>query len=333
MSDATRPAHSDRGATRSRSNLVGAIDIGSNSINLLITDRDGNVIERVNTTTRLGKGVGSKGTFDPESIDRTRACLTNYRTIISRHDIGSIRCVATSAARRVADFAAFAVAACDILGSEVEVITGEEEGRLAYVGALSRLDPVPGSNLVLDIGAGSTELSLGRDHPETVHSLETGAVRLTESHLRADPPLPEELTNAIAEVQDLVVDACRATPELRSPHRIIGCSGTIMSIAAVEIGSLDVPNGFVLTRAAVEDVFRTLATESISDRIHNPGLSPQRADIIVAGCCILVGILRSLGGESVTVSSGNILDGICRSLIGEDSSVATSVISDVPLRP
>lgn len=293
---------------------VAAVDIGSNSTNFLVCDANGNDIERMSTTTRLGAGIDTRRRFDPDAVERTLACLESYRSSIEGHGIERIRCVATSASRRASNFAEFADRARSTLGRDIELIDGVEEGRLAFVGARARLESTPGDDLVIDIGGGSTEFACGNNEPEIVHSLELGAVRLTEKFLVCDPPLPEELVNAIADVRDLVEDTCRAVPRFTSATRVVGCSGTILAIAAVERGATRVPSGFVLTRSAAEDVFRTLATESLTDRIHNPGLPQQRADIIVGGCCILVGILRSLDIGSITVSAGNMLDGICQEL-------------------
>lgn len=297
------------------STSIAAVDIGTNTTNLLIADEQGRDVIRTATITRLGEGIDSRGRFDPGALERTLTCLAEYRGILDAHRIRRLRCVATSASRRAIDFPDFAREARRILGHEIELIDGREEGRLSYLGALSRVDHRPGDTLVIDIGGGSTEMAIGEGSPRAVHSLEAGTVRLTEKYIVSDPPHPEELVNTIADVQDLVSDACREFPDFESPTRVIGCSGTILTIAAVEIGSTHVPSGFNLSRAAVEDVFRTLATESLADRIHNPGLPRQRADIIVAGCCILVGILRSLGIDTMTVSSGNILDGIAQELM------------------
>lgn len=298
-------------STASDIECVAAIDIGTNSTNLLISAGIGHDIARLSTPTRLGAGIGASSYFDPSALERTLGCLAAYREQLDAHRVGRSRVIATSACRRAIDFPEFSAAARSILGYEVELIDGSEEGRLGYLGALSRIDGLFDRNLVIDIGGGSTEISMGDRVAREVRSLEVGAVRLTEKHLLSDPPQPEELVNAIGDVQDLVADACRDVPGLTQVSRVIGCSGTILTIAAVEIGSVDIPRGFRLTRAAAEDVFRTLATEPLADRIHNPGLSAARADIIVAGCCILVGLLRSLDVDSVTVSQGNILDGIC----------------------
>lgn len=300
---------------------VAAIDIGTNTTNLLIVDLAGEEILRHTMPTRLGTGLDASNRFDPTAVARTLDCLTTYGQTLSKHRVRAIRSVATSASRRALDFVDFASAAREVLGHDVDLIDGAEEGRLSFLGALDRVGHEPFDNLVIDIGGGSTEIAVGSESPTAVRSLEVGAVRLTEVYLHSDPPLPEELVNAIADVQDLVADACREVPAFARASRIIGCSGTIRTIAAVELGTSKVPNGFVLSRTAAEEVFRTLATESLADRVHNPGLPPRRADIIVAGCCILVGILRTLEIDSVVVSAGNILDGICRELRTEENQL------------
>ena len=143
-------------------------------------------------------------------------------------------------------------------------------------------------------------------------------MRLTEKHLVSDPPAPEELSNAIAEATDLFEDLWRSVPEMRSARTVVGLAGTITTIAAVEIGLVewdrDVIHHFHLTRDAAEDVFRTLATEKLADRIHNPGLEPARADVIVGGCCVLVALFRTLGIDEMLVSEADILDGLVFSL-------------------
>jgi len=305
--------------SRSFDHCVAAVDIGTQTTSLLITDSDGREVVRLSTPTRLGVGLRSATAFDAVAVERTLDCLDAYRNVITEHRVERVRAVATSACRRASNFPDFAEAGLTRLGHRIELIDGREEGRLAFIGAVDRVGRLPTETLVVDIGGGSTELAVGETSPTTVRSMEVGAVRLTEKYLTSDPPRPEELVNAIADVQDLVADACRDEPQFKRATRIIGCSGTIRTIAAVELGIARVPNGFELTRAAAEDVFRTLATESLADRIHNPGLSVHRADIIVAGCCILVGVLRSLEVDAITVSLGNILDGICSELRSERS--------------
>ena len=127
-------------------------------------------------------------------------------------------------------------------------------------------------------------------------------------------PRPEELTNAIGVIIDEVDDALREIPELADCDEIIGVAGTIVTIAMVELGltEFDVNqlHGFLLTRDAAEDVFRTLATEALRDRLFNPGLNADRADVIVGGCCALVAIMRKLQRSHIIISTASLLDGV-----------------------
>jgi exopolyphosphatase/guanosine-5'-triphosphate,3'-diphosphate pyrophosphatase len=136
----------------------------------------------------------------------------------------------------------------------------------------------------------------------------------TASHITTDRPRPEDLTNLIGAVSDELEEIQRKIPAVNSPARAIGIAGTIVTIAAVEIGLATFDDaalhGFVLTRDAAEDVFRTLATETLAQRVLNPGLSADRADIIVAGCCILVSTMRRLRLDEIVVSTRSLLDGI-----------------------
>ncbi len=167
---------------------------------------------------------------------------------------------------------------------------------------------------MVDIGGGSTEFALGTDELESSLSVDMGCVRMTEKFLHHDPPLPEELSNALSVVEQHLDDVAREVPGAGDVDRFVGLAGTVTTIAAVELGlveySRDAIHHFVLTRAAAEDVFRTLATEAIEARRHNPGLDPGRVDVIVGGCCVLVGIFRYFGFEECVVSEADILDGL-----------------------
>ena len=204
----------------------------------------------------------------------------------------------------------------DALGVEPELLTGEEEARLSFLGATAELD-APAPYLVVDIGGGSTEFVLGTDAPTGLVSLDIGCVRITEQFLHSDPPAPEELSNAVAVVRDLVADVPRVIPGVADAATLVGLAGTITTVAAIEQGLPEYDperiHHFRLDRAAVEDVFRTLATETAAQRAHNPGLEPGRVDVIVGGVVVLVGILRVLGFDTVLVSEADILDGLVRS--------------------
>ena len=298
---------------------VAAIDIGTNSTNLLIVDRNGRTLERQVTVTRLGQGVDQTRNLLPEAIERTINCLSTYRSLLDQHDSPQLRIIASSASRDALNREEFFDQAEKVLGVRPELVSGETEARLAYLGCTSQIATDPNGHLIIDIGGGSTELIMGTTQLSHAYSIDVGAVRMTERHLRHNPPQPEELLNAIGEVEDFFEDVLRTNPSMKHVRQIIGTAGTIVTIAAIEIGQqvFDAKelHGFILTRDAIEDVFRTLATESLADRLHNPGLPPERADVIVGGCCVLVALMRSMGADELTVSTNNILDGVCAELL------------------
>jgi exopolyphosphatase / guanosine-5'-triphosphate,3'-diphosphate pyrophosphatase len=296
---------------------LAAIDCGTNSTRLLIS-RDGRTVDRRMTITRLGAGVAASGRLDPTAIDRTLATLGEYRSAMDDHGVQRVRITATSAARDAANSEDFFAAAHEIVGTRPELISGDEEGRLSFLGATAELDPAAGPFLVVDIGGGSTEFIVGTTGVDVVRSIDMGCVRVTERFLDSDPPAPEELSNALAWIQDHLEDLVREVPQVAAARTMVGLAGTITTVAAVEIGlaewDRDAIHHFRLTRAAAEDVFRTLATEALADRVHNPGLEAARADVIVGGCLVLVAILRTLGIDEVLVSEADILDGLVMSL-------------------
>lgn len=307
---------------------VAAIDIGTNSTNLLVVGDDGSTMRRIVEVTRLGAGVDRTGSLAPDAIDRTVACLGRYAAIIA--DLGAgdagrvpLRVSASSACRDATNRDRFFERVVEVLGRPPQLISGDDEARLAYRGAVSGLRPDPMGHVVIDIGGGSTEFAYGDVELRHTHSIDVGAVRLTERHLEHDPPRPEELLNAIGDVQDLFDDMVRSIPAMAGARQLIGVAGTIVTAAAVEIGMTTFESarvhGFRFERGAVEDVFRTLATEPLADRVHNPGLPRERADVIVGGLCVLVGLLRRWDADEIVVSSRNILDGMCAELLEESA--------------
>ena len=269
--------------------------------------------------TRLGQGVDRTGRLDAGAIERTVAVLREFRTVMDGHGVGAVRMTATSAARDAANRDAFLAAAEAAIGVRPELLSGEEEGRLSFVGATTGLDRRLGPFLVVDIGGGSTEFSYGTDTCEATLSLDMGCVRFTEKYLEHDPPRPEELVAALSVAEAFVDDVPQAIPQVGEARTFVGLAGTVTTAAAVEIGlatyDRDRIHHFVLTKAAAEDVFRTLATEPRADRLHNPGLEEARADVIVGGMCVLVTIMRRLGLEECLVSEADILDGLAMSLL------------------
>lgn len=296
---------------------LAAIDIGSNSTNLLIVDQAGQTLERIVRSTRLSANIGSTGVLSAESMQRTLECLGEYESLIKQHNVSRRRTVATAACRAAKNTNQFFAEIKKFSGAEPELISGEIEGALSFVGATSSFDDRI-STLVVDIGGASTELMVGTETLDFAVSLPFGAVNLTESELHRDPPRPEELTNAISLVSDGVDDVAHNYPLIGEVERVVGVAGTIVTVAAVEVGQKTFDPSALhklkLSRDAVEDVFRTLATEPLRDRVFNPGLPRDRADIIVGGCCVLVAVMRRLQISEIVVSQFNLLDGLISEL-------------------
>jgi exopolyphosphatase/guanosine-5'-triphosphate,3'-diphosphate pyrophosphatase len=297
--------------------VFAAIDIGSNSTNLLIVDQSGQTLERIVRSTRLGANVATTGALSAESMQRTLECLSEYESLIKQHKVSRRRTVATAACRVANNTNQFFAEVKKISGTEPELISGEIEGALSFVGATSSLDEKM-ATLVIDIGGASTELMVGTETLDFAVSIPFGAVNLTEAELHRDPPRPDELTNAISLVSDAIDDVAHNYPLIGQIDRVVGVAGTIVTVAAVEVGQktfdASALHKLKLSREAVEDVFRTLATERLSDRVFNPGLPRDRADIIVGGCCVLVAVMRRLQISEIVVSQYNLLDGLISEL-------------------
>jgi exopolyphosphatase/guanosine-5'-triphosphate,3'-diphosphate pyrophosphatase len=303
---------------------LGAVDIGTNSVRLLVAEVAGagraarvDQLDRRMRITRLGQGVDATHRLHPDAVARTVAVLREYRRALDAAGVVAVRATATSAARDATNRADFFAAAADVLDVETELLSGAEEAALSFLGATATLrEPAP--YLVVDIGGGSTEFVVGTDRPDGMISVDVGCVRLTEQFLHSDPPAAEELSTAVSVVRDHLADVARAVPRLRDARTLIGLAGTVTTVAAVEQGlavyDRSRTHHFRLTKSAAEDVFRTLALEPAEQRRHNPGLEPERVDVIVGGAVILVTILRAFGFDEVLVSEDDILDGLVRDL-------------------
>lgn len=294
-----------------------AIDCGTNSTRLLVHDGT-RTLERLMRITRLGEGVNDSHTLTDAAIERTATVLREYREVIDRHGVTKTRLTATSAARDATNRDTFFGAAEEILGVAPSLLSGEEEGRLSFLGATAELDPGRGPFLVVDIGGGSTEFSYGTTECEFARSVDMGCVRFTEKYIEHDPPRPEELLACLSVAEAYIDEVRREYPAMADARTFVGLAGTVSTAAAVEIGlatyDRDQIHHFLLTREALEDVFRTLATEPRADRIHNPGLDIARADVIVGGLCVLVQLMRQFDLANCLVSESDILDGIVMSM-------------------
>ncbi len=306
---------------------VAAIDCGTNSIRLLIAHRadDGTLVdlERHMEIVRLGYGVDRTGTFDPAAVERTLDATRRYARLVTRHGAERVRFVATSATRDASNRDVFIDGVRDILGIAPEIVSGTEEAELSFVGAVSTLsDLAPGPRLVVDIGGGSTELVLGTERPEARVSMDVGSVRMTERHLRSDPPTEDEIAAATADI-DLHLDEAERTVPLARTTTLVGVAGTVTTVSAVAEGlaqyAPDVTHGATLpiarSVAVCEQILRASREERRAYRVVHPG----RIDVIGGGALIWERVLRRV--ESATgvaesrTSEHDILDGIALSLL------------------
>lgn len=292
------------------------IDVGTQSTNLLVGTPDGSTLYRQNAATRLGEDLHATGRLSTVAMDRTLDVIVQHLATASEHGATDVIITGTAACRRASNTAEFQALVREKTGHTLEVLSEKDEAHYAFLGATASLPPVDGPTLVIDIGGGSTEYIIGFSSGEMSASIPFGAVTSTSSHIATDPPKPEDLTNLIGAVADELEEIGRDMPALLTPARVVGVAGTIVTIAAVEIGLQEFDeqtlNGFVLTKDAAEDVFRTLATEAASERAMNPGLGSHRVDIIVAGCCILVATMRRLHIDEIVVSTHNLMDGLMK---------------------
>lgn len=308
--------------TGSRHGPVAVVDLGSMSTRLLVTDGAGRGLRR-QVVTRLGHQLTPGGRLGGDALDRVRDALAQHRRHIDDAGARQVAVVATAAARSAANADDLAAVVDDVLGVGVEVLSADDEARLAFAGATSDLGR-DGPVLVLDIGGGSTEFSVGTEAGgmASTWSADIGAGTVTDTYLESDPPTPWELSAALSVVEIHVDDVVREVEGLGEALMdgvVVGVGGTITTVAAVELGLAeydpDRVHGLRLAKDAVEDVFRTLATETAADRAFNPGLPADRVEVIVGGCCVLVEVLRRLAIDEVRVSERDLLDGVAARLL------------------
>jgi exopolyphosphatase/guanosine-5'-triphosphate,3'-diphosphate pyrophosphatase len=294
---------------------VAVIDMGTNSTRLLVADVDGtrvSELDRRSTVTRLGRGVDTSKQLAIEAIEDVCDTVADY---VSRHeDLGAERVVAiaTSAVRDAENSGAFTGELRERFALDARVLSGDDEARLTYLGAIHERPP-EADTLVVDIGGGSTELVIGRGDDVSFHaSLDAGTVRHTERHVQHDPAEPGELEALANDVQHLI-DEALAGSDFASANRGIGVAGTPTSLAAIEQAldpyDPDAVHGFCLPLEAIQRMYSQLAAKTLDERLAVTGLHPGRAPTIVAGVVILIQVMRAFGLNDIEVSEHDILYG------------------------
>jgi exopolyphosphatase/guanosine-5'-triphosphate,3'-diphosphate pyrophosphatase len=299
---------------------VAAVDCGTNSVRLLIADLtpDGGLrdVTRQMRIVRLGEGVDRTGRLSPEAIERTRLALVDYAAAIAAAGVSAARMVATSASRDAANFLEFHQMVTSVLGFEPEVITGDEEARLSFAGAVQGLTAEP-PFLVVDIGGGSTEFVVGTDGVEAALSVDIGCVRMTERHLHGNPPTAAQIAAAEADITAAVDRALAAVGGTRA-RTLVGLAGSVTTVAALALGlPAYEPERIHRARISATDVAKVTAdllAATTAQRLASPVMHPGRADVIGAGALILRVIVERAGAGSVIASESDILDGIAFSL-------------------
>ncbi|AVH97143.1 MULTISPECIES: Ppx/GppA phosphatase family protein [Streptomyces] len=300
---------------------VAGIDCGTNSIRLLVADvhpETGELVEldRRMTIVRLGQGVDRTGRLAPEALERTFAACREYAAVIEELGAERIRFVATSASRDAENRDEFVNGVVEILGVEPEVITGDQEAAFSFAGATCEL-PGTETYLVVDIGGGSTEFVTGTDHVQAARSVDIGCVRLTERHVRHDPPTAEEIEAIRADVRAALDLAAEAVP-IDTADVLVGLAGSVTTVAALSLGlpaydSEKVHHSRVSAEQVAEVTDRLLASTH-DERAAIPVIHPGRIDVIVAGALVLREIVERVGAREVVVSEHDILDGIALSV-------------------
>ncbi len=288
---------------------LAAIDIGSNSVRLLIADQDGVDVCREVTVTGLGRGVDASGMMVDGSIQATIAALTRFSGLMARHEVGSRMAVATSASRDATNGPDVMRRIEEVIDVAPEIISGEREAALSFFGATKDASQ-DGTSVVLDIGGGSTEVVIGESSVRRAKSFDIGSVRLTDRSLPDRPATAGQIRNAAALVDTVIGDVGWASDS----RRIIGVAGTFTSLSAINLGlaeyNRDAVHGSVLTDADVTGLVETLRTMTLNQTRDIPSLDPKRAPVILSGAVIAQRVLRAIGAGSVMVSESDLLDGL-----------------------
>ena len=301
-----------------------AVDVGSNSVRLLVVDAAGRRLTRELTITRLGRGIDATGRFDAAALEHTVQTILRYRAIWTAHGVDqAVRVAATAAVRDAADADRFLSAVEAATGLRVEILSGEQEAALAFSGATGAVE-VARPTAVIDVGGGSTELIVGDGSGAVAASvsLQLGCVRVTERHLTGDPPSQAELAAARRMVDEQLDQADRGLAEhgaaLADVASLVGVAGTATTLAALHLGLETYAESAIHGTRIPADVLRSLAVELASipaaQRAALGPMQPGREDVIHGGGVVLAAVLDRYGHDELVVSEADGLDGLVASM-------------------
>ena len=309
---------------------VAAYDCGTNSLRLLVADLDEHTgrareVFRDMRIVRLGENVDRTGTISPAALERVLGAVTEFARVAQRHGAERTVFAATSAARDADNATSFMAGVEMRVGVAPVVLSGEQEARLSFDGAVRTLQAaVPGPHLVVDIGGGSTECILGssggsRPEVSAAQSLDIGSVRITERHLIGDPPTRAEIDAAVTDIED-TLDTLDV--DITAAESVIGVAGTVTTVAAgaLRLSSYqrDVIHHSVIDVASVQATVASLLAMNVAQRRALGYMHPGRADVIGGGGLILDRLLRRTSVNAILVSEQDILDGLAWSALDTD---------------
>lgn len=303
-----------------------AVDVGTNSVRLLVVGSDGARLTRELTITRLGQGVDATGRLHPDALARTIDTIARYAEIWTGHGVdGRVRIAATSAVRDASNRDDFFAGVRRVAGVDAEVLSGEEEAALAFAGAAGAVD-VAAPTAVVDLGGGSTELVVGDDDGQVRGSvsLQLGCVRLTERHLHGDPPTADELTAAKTVIHARFDEADAVLAEqgasLHEVASLIGVAGTSTTLAALHLGldayREEAIHGTRVPRADLVAITEDLVGRTAAQRAELGPVQPGREDVLHGGALVLAALVTRYGFDELVVSEADGLDGLAASLAG-----------------
>jgi exopolyphosphatase/guanosine-5'-triphosphate,3'-diphosphate pyrophosphatase len=302
---------------------VAAVDVGTNSVRLLVADGDAETmtaVERQMTITRLGAGVDATGHLDDAALARTLDCIEGYARRWEELGATKVRISSTSAVRDASDRDRFFDGVRQRAGVDAEVLTGDQEAQTAFLGATAAV-VAEAPYLVLDIGGGSTEFILGTDGPQAMTSRQLGCVRLTERCLTTDPPTADELAEA-ARVVDAELEEVERLIDVRTAETLVAVAGTSTTVAALFLNlpeyRAEAIHGTRVPAMDVAAIAERLAAMTSAERGRLGPMAPGREDVIVGGAMILARVVERFGFDDALVSESDILDGLALRLLRDE---------------
>ncbi len=307
--------------------LLASIDIGSNTIRLLIGRIEGKRIVRLRTErviTRLAEGVAESGALKAANIEKSVSVLKEFACLISKYGVSEVKAVGTSAlreARNAGEFADRVVRAANI---EIEIISGDREAEITSKGILSFLDKIPESSLIIDIGGGSTEWVLCKhSNPVEMGTIPTGVVKLHENHIKLDPPSEDEIISLNREIGHISnILKIKIGDSIDSNTVFIGTAGTITTLASIDLGIETYSHERVhmhnINLQRLYGLSEVLTNASFNERRKIKGLEPERADLIIPGIHFTINLMEMFGFKSMLVSDYGLLEGVLTELSERD---------------